>query len=59
MSLLVCVDDIIFSGNDSNVFIDFKNYLNARFQIKDLGPLKYLLGIEAVKGPQRLLLCQH
>jgi len=33
--------------------------LNSRFQIKDLCPLKYFLGIEVARGPQGLFLYQR
>ncbi|GKB88950.1 zf-CCHC domain-containing protein [Tanacetum coccineum] len=46
IALLVYVDDIIISGNDLNEIIMFKSLLSSKFQIKDLGKLKYFLGIE-------------
>nr|GEW20761.1 hypothetical protein [Tanacetum cinerariifolium] len=44
--LLVYVDDIVITCNDESDIRDFKKTLNFKFQIKDLGELKYFLGIE-------------
>jgi len=46
MTLLVYVDDIVRAGKNAYAYNDFKNYLYACFSIKDLGPLKYFLGID-------------
>ncbi|GJX64295.1 ribonuclease H-like domain-containing protein [Tanacetum coccineum] len=46
IALLVYVDDIIISGNDVNEINMFKSFLSSKFQIKDLGKLKYFLGIK-------------
>ena len=51
MQLLVYVDDLILTGNSSVACSKFKEYLNSCFQIKDLGPLKYFLGIEVARSP--------
>lgn len=59
MGLLVYVDDIILAGNDTSACQLFKEYLNACFRIKDLGQLKYFLGIEVARGPKGLFLCQR
>jgi len=59
MGLLVCVDDIVDTGNDTDACKQFKVYLNTCFSIKDLGPLKYFLGIEVARGPQGLFQCQR
>ncbi|XP_020421230.1 uncharacterized protein LOC18775571 [Prunus persica] len=49
--LIVClyVDDLIFTGNDEAMFVDFKNSMMADFDITDLGKMKYYLGIEVVQ----------
>ena len=51
MSVLVYVDDIVLAGNNTVTCIHFKHYLNTCFSIKDLGHLKYFLGIEVARGP--------
>ena len=44
--ILVYVDDIIIADNDSSDIIHFKCFLQDHFHIKDIGQLKYFLGIE-------------
>ena len=56
MSVLVYTDDIVLAENNPTACIHFKDYLNTCFSIKDLGPLKYFLGIEVARGPQGLFL---
>ena len=50
MALLVYVDDLILAGNNSVTCSEFKEYLNSCFHIKDLGPLKYFMGIEVARS---------
>ena len=57
MALLVYVDEIVITTNNSQACQKFKKYLNHCFSIKDLGPSKYLLGIEVARGPEGLFLC--
>ncbi|KAK2978460.1 hypothetical protein RJ640_003214 [Escallonia rubra] len=59
LSVLVYVDDLILAGNNSTACSSFKQYLNDCFKLKDLGPLKYFLGIEAACGPRGLFLSQR
>ncbi|KAK3034855.1 hypothetical protein RJ639_032310 [Escallonia herrerae] len=59
LSVLVYVDDLILAGNNSTTCSSFKKYLNDCFKLKDLGPLKYFLGIEAARGPRGLFLSQR
>ena len=59
MALLVYVDDLVLTGNNSKACATFKTYLNKCFHIKDLGPLKYFLGIEVARTPRGLFLCQR
>ena len=46
--LVVYVDDIIITVNDQVGIANLKQYLFQHFQTKDLGRLKYFLGIEVV-----------
>lgn len=48
--VLVYVDDIIVTGNDSLGITNLKHLLHTNFQIKDLGHLKYFLGIELARS---------
>ncbi|XP_071738670.1 uncharacterized protein [Rutidosis leptorrhynchoides] len=59
LSLLVYVDDILITGNDLNEIKRFKTYLNTNFLVKDLGKLKYFLGIEVLKVDNGLCLSQR
>ena len=59
MALLVYMDDFVLTGNSSIACAEFKEYLNSCFHIKDLGPLKYFLGIEEARRPHGLFMCQR
>lgn len=59
MILLVYVDDIILAGNDSIRCTHFKSYLQGCFQIKDLGPLNYFLGIEVTRSAAGIFVNQQ
>ena len=48
INVLVYVDDLIVLGNDHATIQIFKEYLSNCFHMKDLGVLKYFLGIEVV-----------
>jgi len=56
MALLVYVDKLVLTGNDPSLCTSFKNYLHQCFYIKDLGALKYFLGIEVARNSQGLFL---
>ena len=59
INVLVHVDDLIISSNDSAALTIFKSYLSDCFKMKDLGPLKYFLGIEVARNASGLFLCQR
>ena len=44
--LIVYVDNIVITGTDQNGIQKLKQHLFSHFQTKDLGKLKYFLGIE-------------
>ncbi|GJX56471.1 ribonuclease H-like domain-containing protein [Tanacetum coccineum] len=46
--LLVYVDDIVITGNNQVEIDAFKIFLSSKYKIKDLGLLKYFLGIETL-----------
>ena len=58
LSVLVYVDDIIVVGNDSAAIQIFKAYLSDCFNMKDLGVLKYFLGVEIARSLKGFYLCQ-
>ncbi|GJR28421.1 putative RNA-directed DNA polymerase [Tanacetum coccineum] len=57
--LLVYVDDIVITGNNSDEIDKFKKFLSSKFMIKDLGKLKYFLGIEVLENNGGLVLTQR
>ncbi|XP_072062323.1 uncharacterized protein [Arachis hypogaea] len=52
-ALIVYVDDMVVTGNDPEERKALQSYLFKEFEMKDLGPLKFFLGIEvsrSIKG---------
>ena len=43
---MVYVDDIVIIGTDSTLITHLQQHLQASFDMKDLGPLTYFLGLE-------------
>ncbi|KAM1354495.1 hypothetical protein PS2_028626 [Malus domestica] len=56
--LLLYVDDIIITGNTASVMVDVIAALTKEFEIKDLGPLHYFLGIQIIQHVDGLFLSQ-
>ena len=58
-ALLVYVDDIIVTGNYEREKHDVKQRLAKEFEIKELGKLKYFLGIEVAYSTQGIFISQQ
>lgn len=56
MALLVYVDDILVTGTNSALIQEVKLFLSSQFKIKDLGTLRYFIGIEVARSPQGIYL---
>ncbi|RVW49248.1 Retrovirus-related Pol polyprotein from transposon RE2 [Vitis vinifera] len=56
--LVVYVDDIVITGSDQNGIQKLKQHLFTHFQTKDLGKLKYFLGIEIAQSNSGVVLSQ-
>ena len=48
--LIIYVDDMIITGGDKEEICTLKEQLSREFKMKDLGRLKYFLGIEALRS---------
>ncbi|KAL5551858.1 hypothetical protein UlMin_002034 [Ulmus minor] len=59
IALLVYVDDIILASPSSITIAELKQFLHTQFQLKDLGCLKYFLGLEIAKSKQGIMLSQR
>nr|GEU46721.1 ribonuclease H-like domain-containing protein [Tanacetum cinerariifolium] len=57
--LLVYLDDIVMTRNDLNEIEKFKQFLKTKFQIKDLGKLKFFLGIKVLDNKEGIFLSQR
>lgn len=57
--LAVYVDDIIITGDDEVEIKHPKENLSKEFEMKDLGQLRYFLGIEVARSPKGILLTQR
>ncbi|RVW51632.1 Retrovirus-related Pol polyprotein from transposon RE1 [Vitis vinifera] len=58
-SSMVYVDDIVITGSDQNGIQKLKQHLFTHFQTKDLGKLKYFLGIEIAQSSSGVVLSQR
>ncbi|GKA11892.1 ribonuclease H-like domain-containing protein [Tanacetum coccineum] len=59
IALLVYVDDIVITGSDIDGINEYKLFLSTKFLIKDLGSLKYFLGIEIIENDLGLCMTQR
>lgn len=58
IALIVYVDNMIITEEDKEEISQFQKQLEIEFEMKDLGRLKYFLGIEVVKSKLSIFLFQ-
>ena len=58
-TLIVYVDDMEVTGNDLDERKALQSYLSSEFEMKDLGHLKYFLGIEVSRSDKGIFLSQR
>ncbi|XP_019258783.1 PREDICTED: uncharacterized protein LOC109236995 [Nicotiana attenuata] len=54
--ILIYVDDLLITGSCSSLINDAKTILHSKFKVKDLGTLRYFLGIEVSRSKKGILL---
>jgi hypothetical protein len=59
VAILVYVDDIIIASNDLAFVSPLTTFLDTQFKLKDLGPLKFFLGLEIARTSKGLSICQR
>lgn len=57
--LVVYVDDIVITGSDAAGIASLKLFIHTQFHTKDLGLLKYFLGVEVSRNKQGIYLSQR
>ena len=57
--LIVYVDDIIITGDDIHEITALKQKLKEEFEVKELGKMKYFLGMEVVRSKQGIIISQR
>ena len=51
------MDDVLLASNNKVKVDEFKLLLNQKFKLKDLGDLRYFLGLEIARSDQMITLC--
>ena len=57
--LIIYVDDMIVTGDDTVEIEELQKCLASEFEMKDLGSLKYFLGVEVTRSKHGLFLSQR
>jgi hypothetical protein len=59
IALLVYVDNVILASNDYTAITQFITSQDQQFKLKDLGTLKFFLGLEVTRSVKGILLSQR
>jgi len=46
--IVIYIDNLIITGDNDGNILDLKKLLKQKFELKDLGELRYFLGIEVI-----------
>jgi hypothetical protein len=57
--IVIYVDDLIITRDSDEDIFDLKKLLKQKFEMKDLGELRYFLGIEVIQSPKGIWLLQR
>lgn len=57
--VLVYVDDLLVVGNNKAIIKQVKSFLASHFHMKDLGPLRYFLGIKVDRSTTGIFISQR
>lgn len=57
--ILIYVDDLLIAGSNPIDIQSTKSFLDSQFHMKDLGPVRYFLGLEVDHTPQGYFLSQR
>ena len=58
IALLVYVNDVLIASDNVQVVANLKVLLDKQFKLKDLGDLKFFLGLEVARSKEGINLCQ-
>ena len=53
------VDDLIYIGNDGSMCDEFRRSMMTKFDMSDLGKIRYFLGIEVMHNSSGIFICQR
>ena len=59
IALVENVDDILIASNNVQAVDELRVSLDQHFKLKDLGGLKYFLGLEIARSDKGIILCQR
>lgn len=54
----IYVDDLIYTGDDEDMMVDFKSSMMKVFDMTDLGMMRFFLGIEVLQKSDGIFICQ-
>lgn len=55
----IYVDDLIYTGDDKCMMVEFKRSMMEAFDMSDLGKMRFFLGIEILQKPEGIFICQR